>query len=114
MGVYWIGVRFRRWVMSGSEQVALNGSEVWAYVVELDGGLRMRLEPRLGVGAGHGEDRVRGVPGEVRVLGEDAARADVEQFAGGPARHRRPDLQARACLELRHPVVERGGHGRAV
>jgi hypothetical protein len=29
--------------MSGSEQIALNGSEVWAYVVQLDGGLRMRL-----------------------------------------------------------------------
>lgn len=30
--------------MSGSEQVGLNGFEVWAYVVELDGGLRMRLD----------------------------------------------------------------------
>jgi hypothetical protein len=30
--------------MSGSEQIALNGFEVWAYVVELDGGLRMRLD----------------------------------------------------------------------
>ena len=30
--------------MNGSEQIALNGFEVWAYVVELEGGLRMRLD----------------------------------------------------------------------
>lgn len=39
--------------MSGSEQVGLNGYEVWAYVVELEGGLRMRLDlndwDRIGV-----------------------------------------------------------------
>lgn len=29
--------------MSGSQQVGLNGYGVWAYVVELDGGLRMRV-----------------------------------------------------------------------
>src|SRR5437763_11321011 len=27
-----------------NEQVAVNGSEVWAHVVELDGGLRVRLD----------------------------------------------------------------------
>jgi hypothetical protein len=30
--------------MSGSCQVAVNGSEVWAYVVELDDGARLRLD----------------------------------------------------------------------
>ena len=29
--------------MNGAEQIALNGAEVWANVVELDCGLRMRL-----------------------------------------------------------------------
>ncbi len=29
--------------MSGCVQIALNGFQVWAYLVELDGGLRMRL-----------------------------------------------------------------------
>ena len=40
----------------GSSLVALNGSEVWAYVVELDGGLRMRFDiddwQRLNLGVG--------------------------------------------------------------
>ena len=30
--------------MSGSWQVGVNGSEVWAFVVELDDGVRMRLD----------------------------------------------------------------------
>jgi hypothetical protein len=30
--------------MSESEQIALNGYQTWAYVVELDCGLRMRLD----------------------------------------------------------------------
>jgi hypothetical protein len=30
--------------MAGSETVALGGREVWVFVVELDGGLRVRLD----------------------------------------------------------------------
>jgi hypothetical protein len=30
--------------MTGSEQLTLNGREVWGYVVELDGGLRIRFD----------------------------------------------------------------------
>ena len=30
--------------MTGSEPMAVNGQDVWAYVVELDGGLRVRFD----------------------------------------------------------------------
>jgi hypothetical protein len=30
--------------MTGSEQLTMNGRAVWAYVVELDGGLRVRFD----------------------------------------------------------------------
>ena len=30
--------------MGGNRQIGLNGAEVWAYVVELDDGVRMRLD----------------------------------------------------------------------
>ena len=51
-------VQYSSWsrVMSGSCQVGLNGSEVWAYVVELDDGARLRLDltdwERVGLSVG--------------------------------------------------------------
>ena len=42
--------------MNGSYQVGLNGSEVWGYVVETAGGMRVRLDltdwERTGLGVG--------------------------------------------------------------